>query len=125
MRHQFTISVWVGIFGDLPKGPYELTPQLAHVRHVRGLLCTLFNGRITSTTGDVEMATTQTMLFMYVGIPSQFNYDMNQILDCHYPSRWIGRNGPVSWPPRSPDLTPVMSSEGHSLLEKSQHAGRI
>jgi hypothetical protein len=24
-----------------------------------------------------------------------------------YPHRWIGRGGPVAWPPRSPDLTPV------------------
>ncbi|EZA51862.1 hypothetical protein X777_09164 [Ooceraea biroi] len=28
-------------------------------------------------------------------------------LDRHYPRRWIGRGGVVSWPPRSPDLTPV------------------
>ena len=24
-----------------------------------------------------------------------------------YPGRWIGRVGPVGWPPRSPDLTPL------------------
>lgn len=24
-----------------------------------------------------------------------------------YPQRWIGRGGPVAWPPRSPDLTPL------------------
>ncbi|GBM88486.1 hypothetical protein AVEN_269361-1 [Araneus ventricosus] len=23
------------------------------------------------------------------------------------PDRWIGRGGPVLWPPRSPDLTPL------------------
>jgi hypothetical protein len=28
-------------------------------------------------------------------------------LDSHYPGRWIGRIGPVVWPPRSPDLTPA------------------
>jgi hypothetical protein len=25
----------------------------------------------------------------------------------HFPGKWIGRNGPVAWPPRSPDLNPI------------------
>ena len=24
-----------------------------------------------------------------------------------FPNRWIGRGGPISWPPRSPDITPL------------------
>lgn len=28
---------------------------------------------------------------------------LNQI----FPNRWIGRGGPIPWPARSPDLTPV------------------
>ena len=32
---------------------------------------------------------------------------MTQYLNVTFPERWIGRNGPVSWPPRSPDLTPL------------------
>jgi hypothetical protein len=27
-------------------------------------------------------------------------------LDRTFPSRWIGRGGPIQWPPHSPDLTP-------------------
>ncbi len=27
-------------------------------------------------------------------------------LDETFPERWLGRRGPVDWPPRSPDLTP-------------------
>ena len=26
-------------------------------------------------------------------------------LDATFPNRWIGRNGPTPWPPRSPDIT--------------------
>ena len=25
----------------------------------------------------------------------------------HFPGRWIGRGGPITWPPRSPDITPL------------------
>jgi len=27
-------------------------------------------------------------------------------LDAAFPNRWIGRDGPTPWPPRSPDITP-------------------
>jgi len=27
-------------------------------------------------------------------------------LDATFPHRWIGRDGPTPWPPRSPDITP-------------------
>ena len=28
-------------------------------------------------------------------------------LDSTSPKRWIGRDGPTPWPPRSPDITPL------------------
>jgi hypothetical protein len=28
-------------------------------------------------------------------------------LDVTFPKRWIGRDGPTPWPPRSPDITPL------------------
>jgi len=28
-------------------------------------------------------------------------------LDATFPNRWIGRDGPIPWPPRSPDITPL------------------
>jgi len=29
--------------------------------------------------------------------------------DAAFPNRWIGRDGPTPWPPRSPDITPLTS----------------
>ena len=28
-------------------------------------------------------------------------------MDATFPNRWIGRVGPTTWPPRSPDITPL------------------
>jgi hypothetical protein len=25
----------------------------------------------------------------------------------HFPGRWVGHEGPIPWPPRSPDITPL------------------
>jgi len=30
------------------------------------------------------------------------------LLDATFPNRWIGRDGPTPWPPRSPDITPPL-----------------
>ena len=32
---------------------------------------------------------------------------MRRALDRHFPCRWIGRGGPIAWPARSPDITPL------------------
>ena len=32
---------------------------------------------------------------------------VRQYLHLRYPGQWIGNGGPIHWPPRSPDLTPL------------------
>ena len=33
--------------------------------------------------------------------------DVRRSLNTTFQGRWIGRGGPIRWPPRSPDLTPL------------------
>jgi hypothetical protein len=40
------------------------------------------------------------------GVPGHWATQVREWTDGHFPGRWIGRGGPVPWPPRSPDLTP-------------------
>ena len=61
------------------------------------------------------------------GALTHFNEDLKKFLDSHYTQGSTRRNGPVLWARRWSDLTfalPVGPSEGHSLLENSQHLGR-
>lgn len=39
------------------------------------------------------------------GAPSHNSRLLRAFLDNNFPQRWIGTNGPVRWPPRSPDLS--------------------
>ena len=32
---------------------------------------------------------------------------VREFLNETFPNRWIGRDGPIPWPPRSPDITPL------------------
>jgi hypothetical protein len=33
---------------------------------------------------------------------------ISKFLDVHLPGSWVGRDVPIPWPPRSPDVTPPL-----------------
>ena len=41
------------------------------------------------------------------GAPPHYTRYVREYLNEFSPNRWLGRGGPVAWPPRSPDLTPL------------------
>ena len=45
-------------------------------------------------------------IFQQYGASPHFATLVRAYIDRKRPNNWIGRSGPVSWPPRSPDLTP-------------------
>jgi hypothetical protein len=56
---------------------------------------------------DVPLQFRVGMWFMHDGDPPQFSRTARQYLKDHFPGKWIGRNRPVVWPLRSPDLNPI------------------
>ena len=46
------------------------------------------------------------LLFQPGGALAIYAVNVRAWLDSKFPNRWIGRRGPIEWPPRSPDLTP-------------------
>jgi hypothetical protein len=44
---------------------------------------------------------------MHDGAPPHFSHIARQYMNVHFPGKGIGRNRPVAWPPRSPDLNPI------------------
>ena len=44
-------------------------------------------------------------MFQQDGASVHFARDVRNLLDQQIPHRWIGRGGPITWPPRSPDLS--------------------
>jgi len=47
------------------------------------------------------------MYFQHDGAPPHYTRHVREYLSESFPNRWIGRGGPVAWPLRSPDLTPL------------------
>jgi hypothetical protein len=49
----------------------------------------------------------ESMWFQHDGAPPHFASRVRNWLDNNFSDRYIGRGGPIAWPPRSPDLTPL------------------
>jgi len=56
---------------------------------------------------DVPLEQRMRMLFQQDGAPLHTCREVHRILSQKFENRWIGRGGPVHWPARSPDLTPL------------------
>ena len=56
---------------------------------------------------DVPLHIRGRMWYQHDGAPAHFAIPVRQHLNAVYGDRWIGRGGPVRWPARSPDLTPL------------------
>jgi len=47
------------------------------------------------------------IIFQQDGAPPHWGSNVRPFLDETFSNRWIGRDGPTPWPPRSPDITPL------------------
>ena len=56
---------------------------------------------------NVPLQVRQRLWFQHNGAPTHFALDVREYLNNVFPNRCIGSGGPVQWPPRSPDLTPM------------------
>ena len=74
---------------------------------------------------DLPLNLVRDMWFQQDGCPAHFRRSVREWLDTNYPNKWIGRGGPIPWPARSPDLTPMdYYAWGHmkSLLYSEPHS---
>jgi len=98
----FAINLWAGVIGDQLIGPFELPPRLNGQSYLEFL-----NGELENLLDDIPLARFQDMWFQHDGAPAHFSLEVRRHLNLTFPNRWIGRGGPVAWPPRSPDLNPL------------------
>ncbi|KAJ4435403.1 hypothetical protein ANN_18018 [Periplaneta americana] len=56
---------------------------------------------------DTPLINRQHIHFLHGGAPAHFSRTARRYLERRFPDRWIGRGGPIAWPPRSPDLNPL------------------
>lgn len=99
---QFSVNVWAGLIGRYLIGPVILPATL------RGeTFLSLLRDDLPDLLEDVPILALQRMYLQMDGCPAHYSLNVRNFLNERYPNKWIGRGGPVAWPPRSPDLTPL------------------
>ena len=99
-QHRWSINVWGGIINNFVVGPYFFEEYLNGETYLH-FLRNAFQDIIDNLPLDV----TRRMWFQQDGAPPHYSREVREYLNEEFPNRWIGRSGPVNWPPRSPDLT--------------------
>ncbi|KAJ4441123.1 hypothetical protein ANN_10973 [Periplaneta americana] len=103
-HHQvrFSLNMWAGIIGDRLVGPHVLVNRLTRQAYTNFL-----ENTIPHVLEDTPLINRQHIHFLHDGAPAHFSRTALRYLDRRFPDRWIGRRGPIAWPPRSPDLNPL------------------
>lgn len=91
------INVWCGIMRNKVVGPFFFIENNINGVIYQDMLELFAIPQIQGIPG---------IIFQQDGAPPHWRLDVRQCLDRHFPQRWIGRGGPIQWPPRSPDITP-------------------
>lgn len=101
-QYQFKINLWAGIINGQIIGPFELPETLTAERYL-GFLQTDLPVLLESVPTEIR----DSMWLQNDGCPAHYAVRVREHLNVAYPNRWIGRLGPILWPPRSPDLNPL------------------
>ncbi|KAJ4440367.1 hypothetical protein ANN_08507 [Periplaneta americana] len=84
--------------GNLPRSVIELEPP--------GFAARRANRYSTGVDNNYGIALNGELFMFHDGALVHFTHRVRDYLNQQFPGKWIGRGGPVPWPPRSPDLTP-------------------
>jgi Mga helix-turn-helix domain len=98
----WSINVWGGIVGDNVIGPYFFEGTLDGTAYLNFLRNTL-NGLME----DVPLNIRQFMWYQHDGAAPHYARNVREFMNNQWDQQWLGRGGPVAWPARSPDLTPI------------------
>lgn len=100
-QSKFSVNVWAGLIGRDLIGPYFLPERLNGELYLHFLQNNLPD-LLLPVLGEEGRIT-----FQHDGCPAHFLRDVRNHLNDVFPNAWVGRGGPIPWPARSPDLTPL------------------
>jgi ribosomal protein S25 len=95
------ITVWCAMSSKQIIGPYFFDEETVNQHNYLDMLQNYFHPIMKNK------RMIKKMFFQQDGAPAHFSKNVRAWLNNNFGDRWIGRGGPISWAPRSPDLTPL------------------
>lgn len=93
------LNVWAGILNNHIIGPLIIDGNLNSQKYLE-----LLRNQVVPVLN--EQFNIEETWFQHDGCPAHNSIQVTNYLNEIFPNRWIGNNGPIKWPPRSPDLAP-------------------
>lgn len=101
-QNKFSVNVWAGIIGTKLIGPFIL-PQVLNSH----IYAEFLEEKLPELLEDIPLDDRQAIFYQHDGAPAHTARIIDELLQRKFGNRRISRNGPIAWPPRSPDLTPL------------------
>lgn len=103
VRDSPKVNVWCGLLHDQVVGPFFFAEKT-----INGIIyLDMLEQFLFPQIEDIEQQAGHRIIFMQDGAPPHHRLDVRDTLNNRFPNGWIGRDAPIPWPPRSPDLTPL------------------
>lgn len=99
---RFGFNVWVALLNNRVLA-YEIYDENLNSEAYHRIL----NTHIISFMDNVPLQEHQQLYFQQDGAPPHNARVIVECLNNNFGRQWIGNNGPIRWPARSPDLTPL------------------
>lgn len=100
---KFSVNVWAGVIGRSLIGPHYLPDKVNGDNYLEFL-----QNDLPELLNEVPVFEEERpIVFQNDGCPAHYRLTVREHLDNAFPNSWIGRTGPIPWPARSPDLTPL------------------
>lgn len=101
-QRRFSVNCWCALMGSKVLGFRFFEGNLTGARYLE-----LLRESLVECLEDIEFETRQNIYFQHDGAPPHNLGQVGNLLEEYFPNRWISNNGPIRWPARSPDLTPM------------------
>lgn len=101
-QRRFSVNVWCGILNGRLLGPYFIDGTLNSVRYNQFL-----RNQLQVYLEQLPLAEFNHVIFQQDGASVHNSLINTNFLNENFGQNWIGTNGPIQWPARSPDLTPL------------------
>jgi len=94
------VNVWCGLLGNKLIGPSVFDINLTGNTYE-----VFLRNELPGLLEDIPLMIRSQMYFQHDGYPLRYTRRVTEYLNESFRNLWLGRGGPVAWPPRSPDLT--------------------
>jgi len=106
-QRRFTVNVWCCVLGNKLIGPFVFD------NNITGNAYEVFQrNELPGLLEDIPLKLRRQMYIQHDGTPPHYTRHVRDYFYESFPNRWLGHGGPVAWPLRSPELTPLNFPSG-------------